>query len=232
MLPIPSSIEPLLLQFSWAFTDPTFLRFQVLLGASILSTGRRTVANLLRTVRDLAPGDTSSYRRVLSKGKWSIWTLGRVLATSIVEQWVPEGVIRTSGDDTVSEHKGTCVFGKGRHRDAVRSTKSFMAYRWGHKWVVLCIHVQFPFANRPWALPVLVALYRTPAWNREHGRRHKTPVKLMRQMLIVLMRWFPGRHFRFSGDAGFSPHELAELAEKLGRAAGFGRQVSSRSGAV
>lgn len=216
MLPLPSSIEPLLLQFSLTFSNPTFVRFQVLLGASILSTGRRTVANLLRTVRDLAPGDTSSYRRVLSQRKWSMWVLGHVLASYIVEQWVPVGVIRINGDDSVSEHKGARVFGKGRHRDAVRSTNSFMAYRWGHKWVVLCILVQFPFAYRPWALPVLVALYRTPAWNREHGRRHKTPVKLMRQMLIVFMRWFPGRNFRFSGDDGFSPHELAELASRSG----------------
>src|SRR5262249_27318742 len=36
------------------------------------------------------------------------------------------------------------------------------AYRWGHKWVVLAILVKFPLATRAWALPVLVALYRSP----------------------------------------------------------------------
>ena len=35
-----------------------------------------------------------------------------------------------------------------------------------------------PSPSRPWALPVLVALYRTPEWDREHGRRHKTPCEL------------------------------------------------------
>ena len=61
------------------------------------------------------------------------------------------------GDDTVDEHRGKKVYGKACHRDAVRSTHSYTAYRWGHKWVVLAMLVKFPFACRPWALPVLVA---------------------------------------------------------------------------
>ena len=67
-----------------------------------------------------------------------------------------------AGDDTVDEHRGAKVYGKGCHRDPVRSTHSYTAYRWGHKWVVLAILVKFPFATRAWALPVLVALYRNP----------------------------------------------------------------------
>jgi len=58
----------------------------------------------------------------------------------------------------VDEHRGTKVYGKACHRDAVRSTHSFTAYRWGHKWVVLAILVQFPFATRRWALPILEVL--------------------------------------------------------------------------
>ena len=74
---------------------------------------------------------------------------------------VPDGPVSLAGDDTVDEHRGAKVYGKGCHRDPVRSTHSYTAYRWGHKWVVLAILVQFPFATRPWALPVLVALYRS-----------------------------------------------------------------------
>ena len=47
--------------------------------------------------------------------------------------------MRLCGDDTVDEHRGKKVYGKGCHRDAVRSPHSFTAYRWGHKWVVLAI---------------------------------------------------------------------------------------------
>jgi hypothetical protein len=50
------------------------------------------------------------------------------------------------------------------------------------------ILVKFSFACRPWALPVLVTRYRSPEWNKEHHRRHKTLAELMRQMLAVLLR--------------------------------------------
>jgi hypothetical protein len=41
-------------------------------------------------------------------------------------------VIRLVGDETVTEHPGKKVFGKGRHRDAKRSTHSYVAHLWGH----------------------------------------------------------------------------------------------------
>jgi hypothetical protein len=183
-----------------------------LLFAAILTTGRRTVTNLLRTVQTLAPGHPSSYHRVLSKRRWSSWRLARALAGFILRRWIPEGPVRLAGDDTVDEHRGPKVYGKACHRDAVRSTHSFTAYRWGHKWVVLAILVRFPFSQRLWALPVLAALYRSKEWNRKRGRRHKTPSQLMRQLLTVLLHWFPQRKFMFAGDGGFGTHELARLA--------------------
>src|SRR5262249_33110437 len=57
---------------AYAFTQPTWQRFVVLLFAAILTTGCRTICNLLRTVDLLAPGDPSSYHRVMSKRCWSI----------------------------------------------------------------------------------------------------------------------------------------------------------------
>jgi hypothetical protein len=41
--------------------------------------------------------------------------------------------------------------GKGCHRDPVRSTHSFTAYRWGHNWVVLALLARLPFCHRRWA---------------------------------------------------------------------------------
>ena len=67
MFVIPSFAQPLLGQFAPIFLQPTYQRFLVLLVAAILTTGRRTVSNLLRTVPGLAPGDPSSYHRVLSR---------------------------------------------------------------------------------------------------------------------------------------------------------------------
>jgi len=69
-----------------------------------------------------------------------------------------------------------------------------------------------PFTTRLWALPVLVVLYRSPAKDKKQRGRHKTPAQLMRQMLKVLLRWFPDRHFIFAGDGGYGTHELARTA--------------------
>jgi Transposase DDE domain len=135
----------------------------------------------------------------------------------------------------------------------VRSTHSYTAFRWGHQWVVLAILVTFPFASRPWALPVLAALYRNPEKDpkakdpkarrkkakdrtkvkakerarRQAGvkaearraagrppRRHKTPSELMRQLLAVLIHWFPDRQFVFAGDGGYGTHALARFARR------------------
>jgi hypothetical protein len=131
-----------------------------------------------------------------------------------LRRWVPQGSVPLAGDDTVDEHRGAKVYGKGCHRDPVRSTKSYTAYRWGHKWVVLAVLVPFPFATRPWALPVLVALYRSPKWNQQSGRRHKTPARLLRQLTAVLLRWFPHRHFTLAGDGGYGSHEMARFAHR------------------
>ncbi len=216
--PLPGSVlrvvGSLVQAFRAAFTRPTYERFLILLLAAILTTGCRTILNLLRTVEALAPGHPCSYHRVFSRRRWSLWRLGQALAGAIVQRWVPTGTVPVAGDDTVAEHKGKKVYGKACHRDAVRSTHSYTAYRWGHKWVVLAILVRFPFARRPWALPVLVALYRSAEWNQQHGRRHKTPAQLMRQLLVVLMRWFPQRHFLFTGDGNYASHELASFVHR------------------
>jgi hypothetical protein len=58
---IPALALPLLHELAPLFTQPTWRRGQVLLLAAVLTTGRRTVANLLRTVAALAHGHASSH---------------------------------------------------------------------------------------------------------------------------------------------------------------------------
>ncbi len=127
------------------------------------------------------------------------------------------GTVLLAGDDTVTEHPGPHVYGKGRHRDPVRSTHTYTAFRWGHKWVVLTVLVPVPWATRRWALPLLVALYRPKEENLKCGRRHKTPAQLLGQMVRILKRWFPDRTFVVTADGGYASHELAELAARTGR---------------
>jgi hypothetical protein len=211
---VPACAMPVLSMFRPAFSTPTYHRVLVLVLAAILTTGRRTVTDLLRTVRSRAPGHVSSYHRVLSQRRWSTWVLARTLITVLLDHVVPPGPVLLAGDDTVTEHPGPQVFGKGRHRDGVRSSHSYTAYRWGHKWVVMSVLVKFPFATRHWALPILVALSRPPEWDRLHGTRHKAPAHMARLLLACLVRWFPTRHFIFVGDMGYGTSETARFCRQ------------------
>src|SRR3954453_11047863 len=208
--PVQAVFEPL----APALTRPTYHRFVLLALAAILTVGGRTVANLLRSLGALAPGHSSSYHRLLSHRRWPSRRLARRYIAAVLARFAPHGPVALAGDDTVTEHPGAQVYGKGCHRDPVRSTHGSTAYRWGHKWVVLALLVGFPFCRRRWALPLMVALYR-PA-EKEKGRplkrAHKTPVDLLGQMLRILMRWFPDRTFVCAADGNYAAHELADMA--------------------
>jgi hypothetical protein len=206
---MPPSLRAFFAIFAPCFTRPTLLRFTLLAVATILTLGCRTVANVLRTVGFLAPGDPSAYRRVFSKRTWSAWRLSRALLGWILDHLVEPGPVHIAADDTVSEHPGDKVYGKGCHRDAVRSSSNYTAFRWGHKWLVLAILIRLPLTNRHWALPVMVALLYSAKHDQAKKRRHKTPAEVLAQMLLVLRRWFPNRSFILAADGAFASHEMA-----------------------
>lgn len=211
---VPELLQVVFSAWSAGFGETVFPKFVTLLLGAVLTTGRHTVSQVVRVVGELADADPSSYHRVLSLRRWSMWHLARPLVVCILDTFLPRGIVFLAGDETVTEHPGRKVFGKGRHRDAKRSSHSFVAHLWGHKWVVLTILVKLPGVARPWALPVLVALYRNEKDNRAAGRRHKTPSDLMRQLLCVLLRWFPARQFVFAGDGGYANHMLTRFARR------------------
>jgi DDE superfamily endonuclease len=211
---LPKQARAILDPLAPAFTRPTYPRIVLLALAAILTLGARTVSNLLRCLGPLAPGHPTSYHRALSRDRRSSWTRARCYVHAVVARFAPKGTIEVAGDDTVTEHPGPKVHGKCCHRDPVRSTHSFTAYRWGHKWVVLALLVRFPFATRRWALPLLVTLYQSEEENRKQGRRHKTPPQLLRQMLCLLLRWFPDRKFVCTADGNYATHDLAGFASR------------------
>ena len=130
---LPPEAHPLVQSIVFTFTSPTYQRFSALLVGALLTTGRRTVANLMRTLRHLGPGHLTSYQRVLSRAPWSGIALGCSLTQFLLRHFAPDGVVTLIGDDTVDGHKGKHVHGKARHRDPVRSSHSYTAWRWGHK---------------------------------------------------------------------------------------------------
>ena len=213
---LPQDLAPVLPPFAIVFSQPTWLRFQLLMAAALLTTGRRTVANLLRTLGPLAEGHPTTYQRVFSAAAWSGVQLACVLIRLLL-QLLPEGPVRLVGDDTVDGHPGRKVYGKARHRDPTRSSKTYTAWRYGHKWVVLAILVRFPGASRDWALPVLVDLYLSPEQNRQRRRPHRTPAQLLCRLVRLLLLRFPGRQFVLIGDSGYGSHEVARFVRRHAR---------------
>jgi hypothetical protein len=78
----------------------------------------------------------------------------------------------------------------------------------------LSLLVKLPFATRPWALPVLIAVYRPPAWDRVPGTRHTTPAHSARLLRARLVRWFPARQCIVVGDSGDGTSETARFCRQ------------------
>lgn len=213
MIRVPQQFKPLLSGLVATFGKPATARRMLLFSAAaILTVGDRTVSNVLRLLSLIDSVNPSTYHRLFSHRRWSSRPLAFAIANFVIERWVPSGEIRLCGDETVDGHRGKKVYGKARHRDAVRSSHSHTVFRYGHKWIVLAILVNIPYCNRPFALPVLVTLYRDANTNKKEGRRHKTPAELMCGLLALLMHWFPEKRFVFAGDAAYGTHQVARFA--------------------
>ncbi len=206
---LPPEATPPLAAPAPAFDEPTDRRFVTPLLAAVLTTGRRTVANLLRTPGGLAAGHRTDYQRVRSRAPWSAPELGCALTGSLLLHLLPGGTVVLVGDDTVDGHPGEGAHGEARHRDPVRSTRSRTAWRYGHEWVVLAVLVRFAFATRPWALPVPVDPYRGPEDDRRRRRPQRAPARLMGRLLRLVPLRFPDRRSVFVGGAGYGTHEVA-----------------------
>ena len=184
-------------------TSPTDQRFPTRMVAALVTTGQRTVADLLRTLRHPAPGHPTGEQRVPSRAPWSGLALGCARMRFVLDHSLPAGPVKGVGDDTVDGHNGPCVYGKARDRDAVRSSHSDTAWRYGHTWVVLAVRVKFPFATRPWALPVLIDLYRSGEDDRKRNRPHRTPAQILCVLVRVLCT-HPAKTLRLRSDDGGS----------------------------
>ncbi len=126
---VPEALQVVFLAWGSGFSKTVFPNFVTLVLGAMLTTGRRTVSHILLTIGELAVAHPSTYHRILSHRRWSMWHLARPIAAYILDTLIPDEIICLAGDDTVTEHTGKKVHGKGRHRDAKRSTNSFMAHR-------------------------------------------------------------------------------------------------------
>jgi hypothetical protein len=211
---IPAAAEPLVDAIGVAFTQPTFRRFVALMCGLIVTLGRRTVSHALVPITALLDGHWSDYHRIYSAAKFSMWELAAALVRQVVKLLPQDAIIELVADDTVDGKEGDHVWAKAAHRDPTRSSRSKDAVKFGHKWLSLCVLVQLPGWDRPWALPLLCGMCISPKVAARIGARQKTASQLTRQLLIVLMRQLPGRKFILTGDHQVVTHETVAFARR------------------
>jgi hypothetical protein len=209
---LPRSAASITDAFCGCCSARVFDRLVTLLIGWLLAPRRRCVTSMLRLLAASVDGHWSDYHRVLSQARYSMLALARVLATLVLRLVPEDQPAILCVDDTVTRHRGPKVYGRCCHRDPVRSSHDVTVFCWGHRWVVLAVAVKLPWASRPWALPVLAALYRNRTWCQEHKRRFKTWPQLARQLAALMLRWFPRRRFYLLGDGGFATRDLACFA--------------------
>ena len=125
MIRVPCDFKPLLDDLSASFRRPqTARRFILFFAAAIVVIGDRTVSAVLRLLNLIEPRNPSTYHRVFSHRRWSTRKLAFILARFVLRRFCHEGTVRVVGDETVNGHRGKNVYGKARHRDAVRSLHS------------------------------------------------------------------------------------------------------------
>ena len=211
---LPPAAEPLLKAIAPAFTKPTFKRFLTLMTGMIITMGRRSVSRALRVVWPMMEGHFSNYHRLYSKAAFSMWKLSLAMIRLMVASLPAGEAIVLIADDTVDGKEGDRVWGKGSHRDAVRSSRGRTHIKYGHKWLVMAMLMRISGSLRPWALPILAGLCRSPKFVKQWGGRPKTASQLTRQFLILMMRRFPDRQFILLGDYGVIGHQTAAFAHR------------------
>lgn len=218
---IPASLQVILDSFTGCFTQPSFENFVALVSGWILCQGRHSISRVIQVTG--GPGSTkhfASLYRFLSRARWSVDGLGRVLFELLL-RWLPKG-IEAQVDDTLCRHRGPRIFGAAMHHDGVLSTygrgtpsgrTSFFSC--GHCWVVLSVRIPLPWdRDRGVAIPMLFRLYRSKKRCDERSYRKRT--ELAASLMELLESWIPpGYSLSVTGDGEYASKTLVrKLAER------------------
>ena len=186
-----------------AFTAPSFANAIVIFVGWVLSSGTHAVTEALVVTGVSSRRHHEAYHRFFSRGTWSPDELGRLLFGAILRLLASSAPVRIAVDDTLAPKKGAQVFGIGSHLDAVRSTKRFRVFCFGHCWVMLAVLVPVPFSTRVWALPVLFRLYRNKKECAKKGHPYRKKTELARELLDVFVAWVGERRVELAADSAY-----------------------------
>jgi hypothetical protein len=196
-----------------AFTRPGYRNAWVVFAGWVLTTGVHAVTQALVFTDVARRVHHERFHRFFSRGSWDPDEVGRLLFEQIVLRFCPQGRITIALDDTLSPRKGPEVFGIGSHLDAVRSTKRFRVFCFGHVWVVAAVVVQVPFSSRKWALPVLFRLYRNQRECERSGHRFQKKTELGREMVEQIVPWAGARKLDVVADSAYCNDTLTRALD-------------------
>lgn len=218
MLTLPQEMMELILPFVSLFSERVWDYAQILLMGAILAPGKRTVSAALTVMGLKDDPQYQNYHRVLNRAKWCSLTASKILLGLLVQVFVAANAPIIMGvDETLERRKGDQIKQKGVFRDPIRSSKKYLVHSFGLRWVSMMLIVPVPWSSRPWALPFLTLNAPSEATNKANGKRHKTSIDWIQQMVCLVRRWLRGRVLVFVTDGGLT-------AVKMGLTCGALRQ--------
>ena len=187
-----------------ALTAPGFRNLLVIVVGWVQTTGRHAITQSLVATGVAGRRHHEAFHRFFSRGTWNPDRLGRLLFVRLRRVLdLDHHGLRIVIDDTLAPKKGPHVFGIGSHLDAVRSTKRFRVFSFGHCWVVLAVLVRVPFTRRSWALPILFRLYRNQKECARKRHPHRKKTELARELLDVFYGWVGEHRVEIAADAAY-----------------------------
>ncbi len=218
------SFAPLLWTFQHCFTQPSFRSFWALTCAWILCSGRRSLTRIIQAGQLTQFKHYGSFHRFFSQARWSLDDLGHPVLQLLLPFCGPVWV--GAVDDTLARKSGRHIWGAGMHHDPLRSTAARPFFAFGHNWVVLSLHLSFPFApQKCWAFPLLVRLYRKKKKPHRapgrHGKlekkqtgeatekQYRTRPQLALEMIQILAGWVPDRKFLLTSDSEYAGQTIS-----------------------
>lgn len=207
---LPAEIMVVLLPFAPVFSERIWDWVQVLVMGAILSPKQRTVTAALRVMGLSQERQFQNYHRVLNRAHWSSLKVSRILLGLLVATFVAADMpIIVAADETLERRRGKNIAAKGHFRDAVLSSEKKAIASEGLRWVSLMLLVKVPWSERMWALPIMSVLAPHEKANQAMGKRHKTSIDWVQQMIGQVRRWLPERQIVLLTDGGL-------IAVKLG----------------
>ena len=221
---IPTFLS-LLQAFSGCFTSPSFDSFVTLTTGWVLDLRRHTVTEVVRAAGAVGHKHISSYHRFFSRARWTTDAVGLKLTALVIERLVSSGVIRLVVDDTLGRHTGKCIAAASMYRDPLLSVGRRPFFHWGHVWVVLAIEVTL--FDKSWALPVLFRLHRSEKRCKKEKRPYRKLTCEARELVELLCKAYPNRHFELIGDAAYTNGTLIKKRPRNLTVIGRGRLDSA-----